>query len=478
MKILDRYVILTFLKNYCISFMVLVGMYVVLDMVVRFDDFASVTSKTGASGYSAVLALIGGMADYYFYQCFMFFVQLSGIIPVVAAAFTLIRFSRFNELAAVLAAGVPLLRVAMPIIVASVALNALLLVDQELVIPKLIPKLVRDPEDVARVGPKRYPIQLMQDTTTGGLLNAAMYDPAPTSTLFNVEIQLRDESGAPVYLLADRAVWEGSGWSLVNARRGPSPAEAKHAKGEQFFRTDITPAMIEKAARRDGKTGLMPVNLEDKNGHTLRADNYEPPSPPTMHLMDFIERENGQVVAHVSADKAVWDKRARVWRLTNGIRVEGLRPEEKRGPEMPLDKLETSITPEAIALYRESDYVEFLSTAQIDSLLESKAYGQASLLRVKHFRFTQPLMNVVLLLLAIPCVLIREPSLMKAAIMKCLVCTALCMGGIFMSHQLAGQNTLGADWANTWPALMAWVPVFIFLPIAIWMLDRLHTRGS
>jgi lipopolysaccharide export system permease protein len=379
MRILDRYVTVSFLKNYCISFMVLVGMYVVLDMVVRFDDFASISSKTGASGYSAVLALIGGMADYYFYQCFMFFVQLSGIIPVVAAAFTLIRFSRFNELAAVLAAGVPLLRVAMPIIVVSVALNALLLVDQELVIPKLIPKLVRDPEDVARIGPKKYFIQLMQDPAGHGLLNAGMYDPA---------------------------------------------------------------------------------------------------DPPTMSYLDFIEQVNGRPVAHIAADKAVWDAKGKVWRLTNGTRVEGIQPNTKRSPEMPVDTVKTTITPEQIALYRESDYVEFLSTAQIDGLLNSKAYGQASLLRVKHFRFTQPLMNVVLLLLAIPCVLIREPNRMKTAIMQCLIVTGLCMAGIFMSHQLAGQNSLGPDWANTWPALMAWVPVFVFLPVAIWMLDRLHTKKS
>ena len=94
LTILDRYVIASFLKNYVISFMVLVGMYVVLDMVFRFDDFASMTSKQGASGYSAVFSMIAGMVDYYAYQCFMFFVQLSGIIPVVAAAFTLMRFSR------------------------------------------------------------------------------------------------------------------------------------------------------------------------------------------------------------------------------------------------------------------------------------------------------------------------------------------------------------------------------------------------
>ena len=41
------------------------------------------------------------------------------------------RLSRFNELTALLAAGIPLLRIAAPVILVAVVLNGLLLVDQE-----------------------------------------------------------------------------------------------------------------------------------------------------------------------------------------------------------------------------------------------------------------------------------------------------------------------------------------------------------
>ena len=113
MKILDRYVLISFLKNYLISFMVLIGLYIVLDMVFNFDELAEVQQKTAtAGGVASVLALMRNIADYYFFQSFKIFVHLSGIIPVVAAAFTLIRLSRFNELTASMAAGVPLLRTA------------------------------------------------------------------------------------------------------------------------------------------------------------------------------------------------------------------------------------------------------------------------------------------------------------------------------------------------------------------------------
>src|SRR3954469_10761846 len=143
MKILDRYISTGFLKNYILSFMILVGLYVMLDMLFNFDNLMAVQTREGLTGVDTIWPLLKTIADYYFYQIFMIFVTLSGIIPVVAAAFTLMRMSRFNELSAILSAGVPLLKVTRPIIYATIVLNALVLVDQELVIPHMIPKLTR-----------------------------------------------------------------------------------------------------------------------------------------------------------------------------------------------------------------------------------------------------------------------------------------------------------------------------------------------
>ena len=46
MKILDRYVLITFIKNYLISLMVLLGLYIVLDMVFNFDELAEAGQRT------------------------------------------------------------------------------------------------------------------------------------------------------------------------------------------------------------------------------------------------------------------------------------------------------------------------------------------------------------------------------------------------------------------------------------------------
>ena len=391
MKLFDRYVIVSFVRNYIISFMVLVGMYVVLDMVFNFNNL--VDFRAGGSGTATVLGALYDIFDYYFYQCFLIFVQLSGIIPVVAAAFTLMRLSRFNELTAMLAAGVPLLRVAAPVILVAVVLNGLLLVDQELLIPAMIPKLIRDHGDVHNTSRNYYFIEAMQDSNDG-LVYSARYFPRPAD-------------GSPPYML------------------------------------DLD--VIERAMRKQ------------------RGQNREFLVP----------------VAHIQAREAHWNAAKQQWDLLDGRRVTGIM-DERVSPEQPWPVYKSNVTPEEIALYRSGKFVELLPTAKINQLLDRpNLYGKVGLLRVKHWRITQPLMNVILLLLAIPCVLTREPGTLKAAAMKTLMLMGLAMGAVFLFHQFAGStpSALAAlpTGLNTWAMLMAWGPIFIFGPMSVYLLDRVKT---
>lgn len=397
MRIIDRYVILSFIKNYVISFMVLVGMYVVLDMVFNFNTLVDFRSEA-TTGMQSVFGALYDIVDYYFYQCFLIFVHLSGIIPVVAAAFTLMRLSRFNELTALLAAGLPLLRIAAPVILIAVVLNGLLLIDQELIIPVMIPKLIREHDEVRKGVRSYYAIEAMQDSN-GGLLRAARYYPNPPEQ-------------SPYMLDVD---------------------------------------VIERATTAGGK--LVPV-------------------------------------AKLQADEAHWNPPAQQWDLVRlnpqtqqwdvvGRRVTGL-DAERVSPEQPWAVYKSNVTPEEIALYRSGHFVDLLPTSRINQLLDRpNLYGKLELLRVKHWRFTQPLMNVILLLLAIPCVLTREPNTLKTAATKTLVLTGIAMGGVFLFHQFAGSvpshMAASPTGPNTWAMVMAWVPIFLFGPVSVFLLDRVKS---
>jgi lipopolysaccharide export system permease protein len=383
MKLLDRYVISSFLKNYAISLSVLIGLYIVLDMVFNLDVLTQVKTpeQANAGALASLWAVISEIGSFYFYKAFVFFVQLSGFIPVLAAAFTLMRLARFNELTAIMAAGIPLQRVALPVVLIGMIVNIVLLpINQELIIPRMIPQLMRDVDDLSK-------------------------------------------------------------------------------RSRDSFRV----------------TGIV-----DDDNRLLAVGRYtaqQVDAPPKMEYVDVIERDKDlRVIAHTTADGATWDEANQQWVLINGRRLSGIRPEDPRPTQEPVAVYKGSVTPQELSMYRRGSYIDLLSTAQINEMLQRpKSFGAANLLRVRHMRFTQPLTNVILLLLAIPCILTREPGRLKHAAGLCLAMTGLCMGSVFLFQQMANVNLLGPGWVDKWPALMAWLPILIWGPIAVWLLDRVKT---
>src|SRR6185437_12111380 len=212
----------------------------------------------------------------------------------------------------------------------------------------------------------------------------------------------------------------------------------------------------------------------------FRSARYHPQSeesPAWMEQVDVIEFDQQFMPkSHITADKGQWDAGKQEWRLTNGKLVTGLRFEDHQTREVPIAAYKSSITPDEISLYRSGEYVELLPLSRIKMLLDRpKSYGTADLQRVKHGRFTQSILNVVLLLLAVPCVMSREPGRIKQGILLCAVLCGACMASIFLCYQLAGTPPAGPQWADRWPAIMAWVPILIFGPIAVFLLDRVKT---
>lgn len=381
MKILDRYVLTTFLKNYAISLFVLIGMYITLDMTLAFDDIfdMGVKGNTPASGLDNVVRVLRNVGDFYAYKSILIFTQLAPVIPVVAAAFTLLRMLRFNELVATLAAGVPLQRIAAPIIIAAFVLSiGILPVTQEVIIPSVIYKIVREHDEVGNSEARAFPVRALEDDQ-GSILVAASFVPA----------------------------------------------------------TKLSPAM------------LIEVDLIERN-------------------------ERREPTAHVMADKAVFHEGK--WDLSNGRLTTGLLKDDIHPTSRPVEALPSTVTPEDIVLYRSRDYVELLSTSRINELLVTpRSYGVIDLLRVRNFRFAQYLNNLFLLLLAIPCVMTREPRSLKTGGVFLLGVVGIYLAIIFVAQHVAGLPAPIANMAGQWPALMAAVPVLIFGPIAVYALDKMKT---
>ena len=113
--IIDRYMLRQFLQVLAICFLSLAGLYIVIDAFNHLDHFVDF-----ADTYGSLLATMG---KFYAYRSLAFFDWMSGTMALVAAMFTVTWIQRHHEMTALLAAGIPRLRVLRPVLVAAILVS-------------------------------------------------------------------------------------------------------------------------------------------------------------------------------------------------------------------------------------------------------------------------------------------------------------------------------------------------------------------
>ena len=123
---------------------------------------------------------------------------------------------------------------------------------------------------------------------------------------------------------------------------------------------------------------------------------------------------------------------------------------------------------------REEGYKSFLSSAQLSRLYKKRGTATkdlAELLQQRHSRVTDPIINLVMLLIALPVLVCRDPKDMKSAILKSFGLTTLAFLVTFICKMFATEVFFN----QVRPELWAWAPIFIFLPLAFVELDSMRT---
>ncbi len=377
MRILDRYVAKNFLVGYAIALAVLLGLRIIIDLFVKIDEFTEHVDL----GTAAVLKNI---LTFYGLNCTLYFRDFAGMITVVAASFSFGKMVRSNELVAVMASGVSLKRVIGPIVFLAVLLTGALVIDQELIIPRLADKLVRSHDAVP--GQESYNVWFIPDSN-GSLICSQRFD-VETATLQKPTILLRR-------LIASRpGVWE--------------------------------------------------------------------------------------VIARIDAGKAVDSDRTGRWALYSidpssgqwfpyGVRRDR---DSRNGPQR-VTSYESDITAKVIPIMCKSEQKTLLSLIQLNALARqgTQIRDQAQLYSQKHFRITDPLINLVMLMVSLPLLVCRDPKSMKSAVLVSFSLTGACFIVTFICKILATEVVFD----KIMPELWAWLPVFIFLPVAFIELDAMKT---
>ncbi len=356
MTIIDRYVIRTFLSSYTLLLAVGIGLYVFADVIFNLDEF---TEDETLSSLGVLLRI----ANYHGYRLPLYFQQLGGVMMAIAACFTFAMMLRNNELTPLAAAGMPLHRLAVPVIGCSIGLVVLWLVNTEVIMPANAAKIARHYDDLGR---KRQ-----------------------------VEVRcVRDHNNA--ILIADE----------LNAYQG-------WLRGVYIIEPD----------------------------------------------------ESGVPASLISADSATFDFEHDTWQLHRGVRlrmVDAFDTETlgSRIDRQSLNSYDFTLAPQDILLRQSSQWADLMSIRQMNQLLQSPNLPNLpAVARSRDIRFTQPLLMWILILLAVPYFLTREPANVLVAGGKALLLTGACFGFTFLAHSMSH----GAQYGQLATAL----PVLVFGPVAV-----------
>lgn len=176
-----------------------------------------------------------------------------------------------------------------------------------------------------------------------------------------------------------------------------------------------------------------------------------------------------EVTGRISADAGTFNPRTGDWDLVNGvfIGVDAMKPQ-------PVASYQGSkLLPKDIPVRQMSEFNSLLSSRQLTALAAQKANVKdvAQLISQKHFRITDPLINLTMLMVSLPVLICRDPKAMKSAILISFAVTAACFVTTFICKMLAAEVVFTRLMPEVWP----WVPLFIFVPIAFVELDSMRT---
>lgn len=248
---LDLHIVSRFLVDFVLLFLMLFAFATLIDAVLRLEEFRKSTALLMGPGaeprWFDVLATI---ATFHGPRVFQFYQYLFGLVAVAAAGFTVARMQKDRELIAMLAAGIPLQRAALPILVGFALLSVGQVVNQEVVLPSLAARLRADLPVYLKA--KEWAVPLEVDRS-GNLIRAAAFDPV-AGTLDQLIIYQRTPDGQIARRISSpRAVWSEaqSAWLLEGGRAdersgiGAGPNQSANAQAPSqpvtAFVTDLGP---------------------------------------------------------------------------------------------------------------------------------------------------------------------------------------------------------------------------------------------
>jgi lipopolysaccharide export system permease protein len=225
--------------------------------------------------------------------------------------------------------------------------------------------------------------------------------------------------------------------------------------------------------------------ISDENGSLILSQKFEVETAtlyqPTIILRQPISPGIWQVIGWIDAGKTTYNTNTGRWDLYSRDPNTGqwtdhglLKYQDPQKRPQPVTSYESDLTPKEIPIMCKSEQEALLSLQQLIALTaqSSKIRDLAQLYSQKHFRITEPIINFVMLIISLPVLVCRDPKSMKSAIMISFGLTSACFVIVFICKMLATEQII---FDRVIPEFWAWLPVFIFVPASLIVLDAMKT---
>ena len=140
MRMMERYLVRQFMRVFVMTFVSLLGVYVVADFVTNLSRFMALKDSTDS---------FGSQLAYYYAARRPWFFEISGrIVMLLSAVFVVSLLQKHNEMTALMAAGISRWRIVRPLILAGILFAILAAVNRETTLPRFREPLCRTVKDM------------------------------------------------------------------------------------------------------------------------------------------------------------------------------------------------------------------------------------------------------------------------------------------------------------------------------------------
>jgi lipopolysaccharide export LptBFGC system permease protein LptF len=446
-RILDRQRYWSFFKAYVVCYVSLVGLYIVIDAFSNLDEFSK-----RAEGVVEIAQVMG---RFYLIRQSLMFDQLSGVIGMMAAIFTVTWMQRNNEQLAILAAGVSTHRAILPVLVASVLVSGLTVANQEIIMPTFAEELAKSHDDDGQAAVH----------VTG------RYDPS------NVYIHGLDADRASRTLIPFAATIPKDIFGSIRYIKGrqatyvPPDHPTAPLKGGWLVRGAVIYPLLEEEVlgpstdvlcRVDRLEGFpKPYNAPARTDGQVKP-NARPATAPQMQIEKTFtpHSEYSCALAFPALPLHVNIAAAKSYTLLDG------KIETGRGTYF----LRSSLTFRAMT--RKTNWYQFATTGDLLHGLTDPSTGEGSerndVAMFVHLRFLRPFLGMNLLFMSLPLVLGGYGRNMFINLGFALGNSAMFYGGNIFCQYLGSFRMLS-------PPLAAWAPLIVFGTIAAVRWDQIRT---